>query len=420
MKELTAAIASYINYLLSAQIKVQLMDVSYSAWQQSIEERLTLKGENFSFLFDRRYTNRLNRMSRVFFDAYVRATKEIAAQEDRFPSLSEIDARMESGSVYAFKDRLIKNTEFFEEVKISWVIYLVPRAKIFSDASGTYTDLVFNFDEGTVMLPSRRKAPVQTEPTLPQSEKPDQPQKDEASIEAEESSPKQIDTTADIPQDTFHLELAPESPATVAEEKTQSVTGAKTNNSADRPSTEDAASFHEVKTQKTPGKGEDSRGKIKIAALGLATLIVIVAAVLYFSSFKVVYYSILISNSSQGNSLDLNITNQDGFDDEIEMVLPLNIYKSMISRGGVITISSDSSTSIRLSTSGDASVRLYLAGNWTMIPVTLSLTVPKGQDSELKFVRGDYNVKNMDDRIILRFNCTQEALSFEQRMRRWF
>ena len=39
-------------------------------------------------------------MSRVFFEAYVKATKELAAQEDRFPSLSEIDAQMESGAVY--------------------------------------------------------------------------------------------------------------------------------------------------------------------------------------------------------------------------------------------------------------------------------------------------------------------------------
>ena len=111
------------------------MDVSFSAWRHSREESLQLKGDSFSFLFDRRYTNRLNRMSRVFFEAYVVATKELAAQEDRFPSLSEIDAKMESGAVYAFKDRLMKNTEFFEEVKISGVSYLVPRALKFVDAS---------------------------------------------------------------------------------------------------------------------------------------------------------------------------------------------------------------------------------------------------------------------------------------------
>ena len=136
------------------------MDVSFSAWRHSREESLQLKGDSFSFLFDRRYTNRLNRMSRVFFEAYVVATKELAAQEDRFPSLSEIDAKMESGAVYAFKDRLMKNTEFFEEVKISGVSYLVPRALKFVDSTGTYTDLILSFEEGTVVLPTRRKTPV--------------------------------------------------------------------------------------------------------------------------------------------------------------------------------------------------------------------------------------------------------------------
>src|SRR5512137_532412 len=139
------------------------MDVSFSAWRHSREESLQLKGVGFSFLFDRRYTNRLNRMSRVFFEAYVVATKELAAQEDRFPSLSEIDAKMESGAVYAFKDRLMKNTEFFEEVKISGVSYLVPRALKFVDATGTYTDLISNFEEGIVVLPTRRKTPLPPE-----------------------------------------------------------------------------------------------------------------------------------------------------------------------------------------------------------------------------------------------------------------
>ena len=136
-----------------------LMDVSFSAWRHSREESLQLKGDSFSFLFDRRYTNRLNRMSRVFFEAYVVATKELAAQEDRFPSLSEIDAKMESGAVYAFKDRLMKNTEFFEEVKISGVPPSSARTK-FVDVSGNYTDLILNFEEGIVVLPTRRKTPT--------------------------------------------------------------------------------------------------------------------------------------------------------------------------------------------------------------------------------------------------------------------
>jgi len=118
-------------------------------------------------------------MSRVFFEAYVKATQELAAQEDRFPSLSEIDARMESGAVYAFKDRLMKNTEFFEEVKISGVSYLVPRSSRFIDSSGLYTDLLLNFEEGTVTLPKRRRAAATGGEALPV---------EEAAIEQEEAA----------------------------------------------------------------------------------------------------------------------------------------------------------------------------------------------------------------------------------------
>ena len=89
------------------------MDVSYSVWREIAADKLEVGGESFSFLFDRRYSNRLNRMSRVFFEAYATATSEVSAEEDRFPSLSEIESRMESGAIYAYKDRLMRSTGFW-------------------------------------------------------------------------------------------------------------------------------------------------------------------------------------------------------------------------------------------------------------------------------------------------------------------
>lgn len=134
------------------------MDVSYSVWREVAAERLEVTGESFSFLFDRRYTNRLNRMSRVFFEAYARATREVSAEEDRFPSLSEIESRMESGAIYAYKDRLMRSTGFFEEVKISGISYLIPKARSFADETGTYTDLILDLENGAVVLPRREKS----------------------------------------------------------------------------------------------------------------------------------------------------------------------------------------------------------------------------------------------------------------------
>ncbi len=133
------------------------MDVSYSVWREVAAEKLEIGGDSFSFLFDRRYSNRLNRMSRVFFEAYARATREVSAEEDRFPSLSEIESRMESGAIYAYKDRLMRATEFFEEVKISGISYLIPKARRFVDETGTYTDLILDLEKGEVVLPRREK-----------------------------------------------------------------------------------------------------------------------------------------------------------------------------------------------------------------------------------------------------------------------
>jgi len=372
------------------------MDVSYSAWRQSAKESLALKAESFSFLFERRYTIRLNRMSRVFFDAYVRATNELAAQEDRFPSLSEIDAKMESGAVYAFKDRLTKNTEFFDEVKISGVSYLVPRAKRFVDASGTYTELAFDFDLPTMILPSRRKTSSLVEPASPEAEKADLTEEAEMKVEEERAEPSVEKSLPDgLPEEIGRLE---ELPADVIAQPPKKVES----RNADK------------------GANINIGRNIRIVAIGLVALAIALAAGAYViglfpaESPKLVQYSTFLSNVTLGNYLGVDIKNRDGIGNEVEMTFPPNIDRSISSRGGVITISHSGNTFIRLNSSSDASVRLYLSSNWTAIPVVLNLAVPKGYDSGLIVHAKDYNVLRNDDRIILRFNCTHEGISFEQ------
>lgn len=156
------------------------MDVSYSVWRDTAADEQEVSGESFSFLFDRRYSNRLNRMSRVFFEAYAKATSEVSAEEDRFPSLSEIESRMESGAIYAYKDRLMRSTEFFEEVKISGISYLIPKARRFVDVTGAYTDLILDLEKGEVVLPKREKTSA-----IPRSEgaEPEEETSELASIE---------------------------------------------------------------------------------------------------------------------------------------------------------------------------------------------------------------------------------------------
>ena len=392
------------------------MDVSFSAWRHSREESLQLKGDSFSFLFDRRYTNRLNRMSRVFFEAYVAATKELAAQEDRFPSLSEIDAKMESGAVYAFKDRLMKNTEFFEEVKISGVSYLVPRALKFVDTTGTYTDLILSFEEGTVVLPTRRKTPLLPEPTTPEEEETSAPEPDQ---EALDLVPEVVPATNDL------QETKPESYSRIFEEITEPVATAEVSPPSepltDRKDTIRSDTISPpAKVPEMPAGNKKTRMPSKVVALlGFVTLVAIAAVAFYISSSMVVSpiqveYLAYLSNTSNESYLGLDITNPKGMANDMEMTLPPNIDQSISARGGIVTISHRASTVVRMNSSSDASVKIYLLGNWTTIPVTLSFAPPDGYDTSLQVHGKDYFVTRKNETLILKFNLTGEGVRFEQ------
>ena len=403
------------------------MDVSFSAWRHSREESLQLKGDSFSFLFDRRYTNRLNRMSRVFFEAYVAATKELAAQEDRFPSLSEIDAKMESGAVYAFKDRLMKNTEFFEEVKISGVSYLVPRALKFVDVAGIYTDLILNFEEGTVVLPTRRKIPLPPDSQIPggdeetggaqaaQSEEMTPPAAPEESWEEEEE--------AEVPSYPQHLPETYEEmgPAPEGAEAAASPLPAQTPAARE----ERAVSYPSKEPNREPNRpaGEEKKSGLPmkaIAVLGAAILLALAVFFLYSPpttppvETTLVAYSAYLSNASNESYMGLDIANPEAMANDIEISLPPDIDQAISARGGVVTISHGNNTTVRLNSSSDASVRIYLQGNWTAIPTGLSFAAAEGYDTSLQVHGQDYDITRKNETLILMFNLTGEGISFEQ------
>ncbi len=396
------------------------MDVSFSAWRHSREESLQLKGDSFSFLFDRRYTNRLNRMSRVFFEAYVVATKELAAQEDRFPSLSEIDAKMESGAVYAFKDRLMKNTEFFEEVKISGVSYLVPRALKFVDVSGTYTDLVLNFEEGIVVLPTRRKTPSLPDSPMPIEEDEQEPKTAHVDEIANNAPAIAIDQDAEakLPSYPLHTPEAFEeiSPATDTVETA----------SPSEPAEKIVVNTREPEKPPLPKKKMAMPPKT-VTLLGAAILLALLAVVSIYGPSLVqapvqptflVSYSAYLSNSSNESYLGLNITNPQGMANDMEMSLPQNIDQSISARGGIVTISHGENTLVRMNSTGDASVKIYLQGNRTTsrapIPIDISFYTPEGFDTKLQVNGKDYLVTRKNEALVLMFNLTEEGVSFEQ------
>ncbi|MHC1631214.1 MAG: hypothetical protein ACXQT4_02810 [Methanotrichaceae archaeon] len=417
------------------------MDVSYSAWRQVAEESLVLGGESFFFLFDRRYTNRLNKMSRVFFEAYVKATKEVSFEEDRFPSLSEIESRMESGAIYAYKDRLMRSTEFFEEVKISGISYLMPRAKTFVDKTGTYTDLILDFDEGLVILPKRRKVPLITE-LEDEAAKPEEESEFERedlteaaeeylseaeSLESEEISEDELETklreNEAEPVEKFEAEaeeIHTESKTAVYEDE------------AEKRSSEDESIFEELLEIPLPRANSEVRvRKIKIrgksAAIAALVIFALISIYLLFpyvhlifpfapqvASSESVHYSAYLSNVSGNTYFTLDVSNPAGLENDIKMVLPPDIDKSISATGGVISISYSNSTEIRLLSSNDASISVCLSGDLEYVPVIFNVTVPTDFDSSLQVYEEDYQLMRKEDTIILMCNCTENHLEFEQ------
>ena len=224
------------------------MDVSYSVWRDAAADRLELEGESFSFLFDRRYSNRLNRMSRVFFEAYAKATLEVSAEEDRFPSLSEIESRMESGAIYAYKDRLMRSTGFFEEVKISGISYLIPRAKRFVDETGTYTDLILHLERGEVILPRRDKPSA--------APRPEEEEAEEDLAEDEEPLGEETSPDGEVKAPMEAGDLQGEGPATRGPEEAGSGLAAS---GAEEPAPEASPSRGEApKTEEPPATPPDT------------------------------------------------------------------------------------------------------------------------------------------------------------------
>jgi len=453
------------------------MDVSYSAWRQASEESHVVSGESFTFLFDRRYTNRLNRMTRVFFEAYVKATSEVAAEEDRFPSLSEIESRMESGAIYAYKDRLMKSTEFFEEVKISGISYLIPKARKFIDEADVYTDLILDLDEGAVTLPKRCKVSLtpkleeieETEPelepepeeegadlvsadrseaesakreeTIPESEveiePPERHEEERRSEEvpetiseavSEEVAPETLETRT---EDTSEVRVEPKlETAPEPEERAEAEVAPEVDNSKAKRGENVSAIVEEnpkkPPKRKTPEKeGKKSPVNSKVVLGAIAALIVLSFFAIQFwpstptpepappTTFESVQYSAYLSNVSGNTYLNLEVVNPLGLENQVEMEIPADIEKSISVMGGVVNIFYSNKTAILLSSRNNASISVCLTENFDQVPVVFNLTVPPEFESGV-LVYEEHQTTRKEEIITLMCNCTENAMKFEQ------
>lgn len=413
------------------------MDVSFSSWKLANEGKgpLPLSGESFAFLFDRRYTNRLNRMSRVFFEAYAKATAELALSEDRFPSLSEVEAKMEGGAVYAFKDRLMKNTEFFDEVKISGVSYLIPKASHFVDSAGVYTDLIFDFDRGTVTLPSRRKVSLLKESA--EIREPEAGATAEKEKLATEKAPGiEPAGVEEMPRGEPSGEAAAAAEAPAQETPAEPIPPPPRHDVAEALYTEEekedrAGEVQQPEPSAAPetrgGAGEEieaeRRGHTRMQiGIVLAALLIVAGIGAFFmyspslapAQMEHVLYAAYISNSTNESVLNFDIKNSAGIEHEVELILPENIDRSVIARGGTVTVSHYKGTVVRMVSSGDSSIKVYLSEKRDYVPVVLSVSVPEGYDSGIVVHGRSYEVSKKNRELELRLNLTSERVEFDQ------
>jgi hypothetical protein len=160
-----------------------------------------------------------------------------------------------------------------------------------------------------------------------------------------------------------------------------------------------------------------------VTLIGAAILLAIFAVVSIYGPTLVqapvpptflVLYSANLSNSSNESYLSLNITNPEGMANDMEIALPPNIDQSISARGGIVTISHGENTLVRMNSTGDASVKIYLQGNWTTIPVGLSFYAPEGFDTNLLVHGLASTVTRKNETAVLMFNLTGVGVSFEQ------
>lgn len=500
------------------------MDVSYSVWREVAAERGVVSGESFSFLFDRRYTNRLNRMSRVFFEAYATATREVAAEEDRFPSLSEIESRMESGAIYAYKDRLMRSTGFFEEVKISGISYLIPKAKSFADETGTYTDLILDLEKGEVILPRREKPSAGPRPeAIGDEEEEMEPDPQDGSGELSEPSPelegyRPEEAAAPPPRppevaagggeaartlEAFDAQKgedepgvtprakgdAPEAceeeiPTVVGDERgidayesgipaggpadqmgekkgageegellppgddifvEMEESGAKAEGKAadlgaldpgaracgpDRKPQGEMVTLPPSKPSAPSKKPDEGRGgwwrdKKALLLAGIALLLIVSAVYLWspgapeppsapVQPSDFVSFSAYLTTTSSSTYMNLDITNPQGLDSRVELVLPPDVDKSISATGGIVTIYYTNNTIIQLVSSNNASISVALTDEYVLVPVTFNLGIPEGYESSVLVYDKDYRVSRTNNTIILWSNTTADPLEFDQ------
>ena len=124
-------------------------------------------------------------------------------------------------------------------------------------------------------------------------------------------------------------------------------------------------------------------------AVGVALILIALGAFFLYAPQPMaapvlVKYSANLSESGNETIWVWISLNPEGMANDMEMALPQEYRPEHKCRGGIVTISHAENTLVRMNSSSDASVRIYLRA-MDIIPVALSLDIPAGYDTSLWF-----------------------------------
>lgn len=294
----------------------------YSDWLKKVSEKpeIEIDSESFRALFNKRDEKTPNWQMHNFLKAYAFAVNKTKKQY-RFPNLDEIEnafaevnVKVRGQVVYNLKLRIMQNTQFFDEIDFGTKgVYLLPKALKYRDRSGKYSDLIFDFENGAVILPELNptalKVAGQTESVI----------------------------------------------SVITENIEDSIDGSK-------KSSENTS----LKIKKSVHYKYFIFGLIAIILIALVFLITALNNPLIDK--KSVMYSINASNDEDGDFILFELSNPSGIDINSTLVIPSD---RVIVEVGTVSIIQSNNTTIGLNTESDARVKMYVQ-SYESVPLVLT------------------------------------------------
>lgn len=337
---------------------LQTDTIRYSVWKRTVKSEDKIGTKSFEALFEKWDKGNPKKQMHNFLKAYACAVHNIVVvkKEDRFPKLNEIETacpeilkdKGQREVVFNLKRRFIKETNFFDEIPFGRQgVYLKPKALRFKDESDSYSDLVFDFDKGTVTLPGLK------------------------------------------------TELGSEGIGKRLVEQIESEKLLETNSNQFKIKALLSKKFILF---------------FSLLAIVLVTFLFLIFAPpdKPISKGEKVLYSIYSSKDDKGDFLMFELSNPNGTEINSMIVLPKEIDKMISVESGVVSVSHSNNTIISLKTDKDARIKIYVSVI-EIVPIMITHTY-EGNAVPSIYGINNYTVLNTNEKIQVNFELKNSTL----------